>query len=121
VAGEIGDHPEMFATPNALQCYAGKAPVTRRSGKSELVVSTRLACNGHLRDAVQQWAFCSLQRSAWAREYYEGQIARGKGHHAALRALGNRWLEVIWHCLIRGTRYVEAIHVANRKRFQQAA
>ena len=121
VAGEIGDHPEMFATPGALQCYAGKAPVTRRSGKSELVVSTRLACNGHLRDAVQQWAFCSLQRSVWAREYYEGQIARGKGHHAALRALGNRWLEVLWHCLIRGTRYVEAIHVANRKRFQQAA
>ncbi len=63
VAGEIGDHPEMFTSPNGLQCYAGKAPVTRRSGKSELVVSTRLACNGHLRDAVQQWAFCSLRRS----------------------------------------------------------
>ena len=54
VAGEIGDHPEMFASPNGLQCCAGKAPVTRRSGKHELVVSTRLACNGHLRDAVQQ-------------------------------------------------------------------
>ena len=53
VAGEIGDHPEMFASPNGLQCCAGKAPVTRRSGKHELVVSTRLACNGHLRDAVQ--------------------------------------------------------------------
>lgn len=121
VAGEIGDHPEMFATPNALQCYAGKAPVTRRSGKSELVVSTRLACNGYLRDAVQQWAFCSLQRSGWAREFYDGQIAKGRGHHAALRALGNRWLEVLWHCLMRGTLYVEAIHVANRARFAQAA
>jgi transposase len=121
VAGEIGDHPEMFATPNALQCYAGKAPVTRRSGKSELVVSTRLARNGHLRDAVQQWAFCSLLRSGWAREFYDGQIAKGRGHHAALRALGNRWLEVLWHCLIRGTLYVEAIHVANRARYAQAA
>jgi transposase len=121
VAGEIGDHPEMFATPNALQCYAGKAPVTRRSGKSELVVSTRLACNGHLRDAVQQWAFCSLQLSGWARDFYDGQVARGKGHHAALRALGNRWLEVLWHCLDRGSLYDEVVHVANRKRFQQAA
>ena len=116
VAGEIGDHPEMFASPNGLQCYAGKAPVTRRSGKSELVVSTRLACNGHLRDAVQQWAFCSLQGSGWAREFYDGQVAKGKGHHAALRALGNRWLEILWHCLIRGTRYDERLHVANRDR-----
>ncbi len=44
----------------------GKAPVTRRSGKSELVVANRLACNGYLRDAVQQWAFCSLNSSGWA-------------------------------------------------------
>jgi transposase len=121
VAGEIGDHPEMVASPNGLQCYAGKAPVTRRSGKSELIVSTRLACNGHLRDAVQQWAFCSLTRSGWAREFYDAQIAKGKNHHAALRALGNRWLEILWHCLIRGVRYHEATHVANRNRALQRA
>lgn len=34
VAGEIGDHPNQYQSPNALQCYAGKAPVTRRSGKA---------------------------------------------------------------------------------------
>jgi transposase len=119
VAGEIGDHPEMFASPSGLQCYAGKAPVTRRSGKSELVVSTRLACNGHLRDAAQQWAFCSLRSSGWAREFYDGQIAKGKQHNAALRALGNRWLEVLWHCLMRRVGYDEATHVANRNRALQ--
>jgi len=116
VAGEIGDHVDQFESPNALQCYAGKAPVTRRSGKSELVVATRLACNRHLADAVQQWAFCSLRASGWAREFYDAQRARGKHHHAALRALGNRWLEVLWHCLIRGVCYDEATHVANRNR-----
>lgn len=116
VAGEIGDHPQQFESPNALQCYAGKAPVTRRSGKSELVVSCRLAYNRHLGDAVQQWAFCSLRRSAWAREFYDAQRAKGKGHHAALRALGNRWLEVLWHCLRKGVRYDEAAHAANRNR-----
>jgi len=71
----VGCPAEMFASPNGLQCYAGKAPVTRRSGKSELVVSTRLACNGHLRDAVQQWAFCSLLYSGRVREFYDGQVA----------------------------------------------
>jgi transposase len=116
VAGEIGDHPQQFGSPNALACYAGKAPVTRRSGRSELVVATRLACNRHLADAVQQWAFCSLRCSGWAREFYDLQRARGKTHHAALRALGNRWLEILWHCLIRGQLYDEATHLANRNR-----
>lgn len=116
IAGEIGDTIGQFTTPNALQCYAGKAPVTRRSGKSELVIATRLACNRYLADAVQQWAFTSLRSSAWAREFYDTQRARGKKHHAALRALGNRWLEILWHCLTNGVRYDEAVHIANRNR-----
>jgi transposase len=116
IAGEIGDHPQQFGSPNALACYAGKAPVTRRSGRSELVVATRLACNRYLADAVQQWAFCSLNQSGWAREFYDLQRARGKTHHAALRALGNRWLEIVWHCLLRGQLYDEATHTANRNR-----
>jgi transposase len=116
VAGEIGDHPEQFESPNALQCYAGKAPVTRRSGKSEFVISCRLAYNRHLGDAVQQWALCSLRSSPWARAFYDEKRAKGKGHHAALRALGNRWLEVLWHCLQRDVPYNETIHAANRRR-----
>jgi transposase len=116
VAGEIGDHPQQFESPNALQCYGGKAPVTRRSGKSELVVSCRLAYNRHLGDAVQQWAFCSLRSSRWAREFYDAKRANGKSHQAALRALGNRWLELLWHCLRRGVLYDETVHVANRNR-----
>lgn len=115
VAAEIGNVTN-FDTPNGLQCYAGKAPVTRRSGKHELVVANRLACNGHLRDAVQQWAFCSLRGSGWAREFYDAHRAKGNGHHAALRALGNRWLEVLWHCLTRNVAYDENVHVANRNR-----
>jgi transposase len=121
IAGEIGDAIGQFDTPNALQCYAGKAPVTRRSGKSELVVASRLACNRYLAEAVQHWAFTSLRTSPWAREFYDAQRSRGKKHHAALRALGNRWLEVLWHCLTRNMRYDETVHVANRNRAQGRA
>jgi transposase len=116
IAGEVGEHIEQFTTPNSLQCYAGRAPVTRRSGKRDLVVAHRLACNRYLADAVHKWAFASLRRSAWARAFYDAQRARGKNHHAALRALGNRWLEVLWHCLTHGAHYDEAVHVANRNR-----
>ena len=116
VAGEIGERFDQFDSPNALQCYAGAAPVTRRSGKSDFVVARRLAHNHYLGAAVHQWAFCSLAQSVWAREFYDGKIKAGKGHHAALRALGNRWLEVLWHCLRKGVRYDENVHVAHRNR-----
>nr|WP_239029028.1 transposase [Pseudonocardia acidicola] len=99
-----------------MQCYAGRAPVTRRSGKSDFVVARRLTHNRHLGDAVHQWAFCSLTRSGWAREFYDSKITAGKSHHNALRALGNRWLEILWYCLTRGIPYDENVHVANRNR-----
>jgi len=116
VAGEIGEGIEQFTSPNALKCYAGTAPVTRRSGRSEYVVARRLAHNRYLGNAVHQCAFCSLQQSAWARQFYNAKVAAGKSHHTALRALANRWLEILWHCLHRGVTYNEQVHTANRQR-----
>jgi hypothetical protein len=115
VAGEIGDHIEQFTAPGGLQCYAGTAPVTRRSGRSELVIARRLAHNRYLGTAVHQWAFCSLTKSGWAREFYDAKVAAGKGHHSALRALANRWLEILWHCLTKGVHYNENVHIRNRQ------
>ena len=77
-------------------------------------MACRLACTRYLAAAVQQWAFCSLRESGWAGAFYHAHRARGKTHQAALRALGNRWLEVLWHCLPKGVLYDETIHVANR-------
>jgi hypothetical protein len=119
IAGEIGDHIEQFTTPGALQCYAGTAPVTRRSGRSEFVVARRLAHNRYLGTAAHQWAFCSLTTSGWAREFYDTKIAAGKSHHATLRALANRWLEILWHCLTKGARYDETVHTRNRQQALQ--
>lgn len=51
------------------------------------------------------------------REFYDSHRARGKTHHAALRAFGNRWLEVLWHCLTNNTPYDGNIHAANRNRY----
>ncbi|HEY2504890.1 MAG TPA: transposase [Streptosporangiaceae bacterium] len=118
VAGEIGEHHEQFTTPNALQCYAGRAPVTRRSGRSQFTIARRLAYNRHLGEATQQWAFCSLGQSAWARQFYDSKVGAGNSHHAALRKLGNRWLQVLWHCLDKGVCYDETTHAANRLRSQ---
>ncbi len=116
VAAEIGDHFEQFESPNPLPCCAGQAPVTRGSGKSAFVVAHRLVGNRPLSNAVQRWASCSLNRSGWARELHDAKVARGLGHHAALRGLGNRWLEVLWHCLQKGVAHGEAAQIASRHR-----
>jgi len=50
-------------------------PVTVRSGK-QVVVRFRFACDKQLRYAVDQLAWLSLQRSEWARAYYDQQRAR---------------------------------------------
>jgi transposase len=120
VLGEVGDRRERFPTPSALQCYAGTAPVTRASGKAR-VVAARLACNRVLHQACLRWAFCSLTRSGWARAFYDQQRRAGKGHFAALRALANRWLEVLHHLLRTGKTYDEAVHQANRTKTPRLA
>ena len=120
VLGEIGDRRERFPTPAALQCYAGTAPTTKASGRTRVVVA-RGACNRFLRQALLRWAFCSLPRSAWARSFYDGQRAAGKGHFKAIRALANRWLEILHHLLATGQRYDEAVHQRNRAKAPRPA
>lgn len=73
-----------------------------------------MASNRYPGDAVRQWAFCSLSRSAWAHEFYDSKIVAGQTCHAGLRALSNRWVGILWRCLTRGVHYDEAIHQANR-------
>jgi transposase len=115
VLGEIGDRRERFPTPATLQCYAGTAPVTRASGRARIVVA-RTACNRFLRQALLQWAFCSLTHSGWARASYDAQRQAGKTHRSALRSLANRWLGILHHLLATGQRYDEAVHQRNRAR-----
>ena len=114
VLGEMGDRHERFPTPAALQCYAGTAPVTRASGRLR-VVTLRRSCNRALQQAVLGWAYCSIPRSAWAKSVYDQQRARGNSHAAALRVVGNRWLEVLHHLLSTHQRYDAAVHEQHRQ------
>ena len=58
----------------------------------------RYARNRRLGDAVQQWAFCCMRGSPGARAYYQALRARGIGHQAALRQLGNRLVGILHGC-----------------------
>jgi transposase len=106
VLGEFGDAPNRFTDAKARKNYAGTSPITRASGRKTIVLA-RYARNRRLADAVHQWAFCALTGSPGARAYYDSLRARGTGHHAALRQLGNRLVGILHGCLKTGTLYDE--------------
>jgi transposase len=106
VLAEFGDDPARYADAKARKNYAGTSPITRASGTRRVVLA-RYARNRHLADATHQWAFCALTASPGARAYYDTIRARGTGHHAALRQLGNRLVGILHGCLKTRTPYRE--------------
>lgn len=78
----------------ALRALAGLAPVTKRSGKSRVVVM-RYGCNSRLRNAFYHWARTSIQRDPASRAYYVSLRARGHTHGRALRSVADRWLRIL--------------------------
>jgi Transposase/Transposase IS116/IS110/IS902 family len=113
----LGDAPGRWESFRHLQAQAGAVPVTKRSGKQR-VVHFRFACDKSLRHVVDRVAFLSLLSSAWARAYYEQQRARGHAHHQALRALGAKWLKIIFVMWHRQVAYDEQYHLATMTRQQ---
>ena len=77
----------------ALRNLCGSAPVTRRSGKSWMVMRRR-ACNRRLRNAAFHWAQTAAQCDPTSRAKYEALRARGHGHARALRSVVDRLLYV---------------------------
>lgn len=109
---ELGDAKSRWESFRHLQAEAGGVPVTKASGKSH-VVHFRFACNKLLRYASYWLSFSSLNRCEWANQYYRGQRAKGHGHHEALRALGAKWLKIIFVMWRDHKPYNEDYHLAN--------
>lgn len=118
----LGDTEGRWESFKHLQAYSGTVPVTRRSGKSQ-VVHFRYACNKGMRYAVYLLAFISLRQSEWAMAYYRSQRAKGHSHHQSLRALGAKWLKIIFVMWRDHKPYDENYHLANiaRHHLRQAA
>src|SRR5512138_187850 len=113
----LGDAPGRWESFRHLQAHAGTVPVTKRSGKQR-TVQFRFACDKALRYVVEQVAFLSMLSSEWARAYYDQQRARGHSHRQALRALGAKWLKIIFVMWQRQIPYDEQYHLATMTRQQ---
>jgi transposase len=110
---ELGDDRERFDSPQALQCYAGTAPVSYQSGQVKKA-RFRRACQKVLRQTVHLWVNHSREKCPWAEAYYQKKRAEGQGHASALRCLGQRWLKILWKMWQTGRRYDAELHQRNQ-------
>lgn len=110
---ELGADRQVFEDPEALQCYAGAAPVTQQSGRTRHVFIRR-ACNTTLRATVHLWAERSRVKCPWAEAYYRHKREQGMGHAAALRCLAMRWLKVLWKMWADRTTYDGERHLRDQ-------
>jgi transposase len=102
----FGTDRDRLPSPRDVQTYSGIAPVIERSGKKSWT-HWRWHNPKFLHQTFHEYAGNSIPYSAWAKAYYEHQKERGKGHHAALRALAFKWIRIIHRCWRDGVAYDE--------------
>ncbi len=110
---ELGDNRDRFDSPEALQCYAGTAPVSYQSGQINKACFRR-ACHKVLRHTVHLWVDLSRPQCPWAQAYYQKKRKEGKSHACAIRCLGQRWLKIIWKMWQDGKPYDAELHQRNQ-------
>lgn len=88
----------------ALRSLTGVAPVTKRSGKSCVVVR-RQACHDRLANAMYHWARVAVQHDLRSRAKYAALRSRGHSHGRALRSVADRLLNVACAMLKAGTTF----------------
>jgi transposase len=108
----FGTNRDRFPDAASIQQYSGIAPVCEESGKSRWV-HRRWAAPKFVRQSFHEFSKHSIRYSPWARAHYDQQRERGKGHHAAIRAVAFKWQRILWRCWQDRTPYDEA-------RYQQA-
>jgi transposase len=86
----------------ALRTLSGVAPVTKRSGKSHVVVM-RYAAHVRLRNTVYHWARVATQHDDKSHTRYAALRRRGHSHGRAIRGVADRLLAVACVLLQRQT------------------
>jgi transposase len=107
----FGTDRDRYEAAVEVANYFGISPVIERSGKQEWI-HWRWHCPKFLRQSVVEFANHSIGFCPWAKMFYNAQIKRGKGHHAAVRALAFKWIRIIFQCWQQRVPYDEAKYLA---------
>ena len=104
----FGTDRDRFEVAGDLLNLSGIAPVRIASGKKtgkNASVHCRRACPKFLRQSFHEFGECSIRYCSWAQACYQAQRGRGKGHHAAVRAVTFKWIRILFACWKQRTPY----------------
>lgn len=107
----FGELRERFPTAEAVQRYAGVAPVTERSGNKSSV-HWRYGCSTFLRQTFVEWAAGSITGCFWARQFYDLHRQKGASRQATLRALAFKWIRILFRCWVDRRPYDESRYLS---------
>ena len=105
-----GTDRDRYDSAESMQKYAGVAPVTKASGKSKITIR-RVACPKFLLQTFHEFAGHSLEKSIWAKSFYDMMRERGKKHHTAIRALAYKWIRIMYVCWNQSVPYDEVKYI----------
>ena len=105
-----GTDRDRYDSAESMQKYAGVAPVTKASGKSKITIR-RVACPKFLLQTFHEFAGHSLEKSIWAKSFYDMMRERGKMHHTAIRALAYKWIRIMYVCWNQSVPYDEVKYI----------
>ena len=109
----VGTLRERFESAQNLATFAGIAPVEESSGKMKWV-HWRWSCPKFIRQTFHEWAACSIRICGWAREHYDSQRNKKKGHHAAVRSVAFKWIRIFFRCWRDRMPYCEETYLKAR-------
>ena len=112
----FGSERARYQSAAAIQQYSGIAPVTERSGKNQHWVHRRWGRPHFVHQSFFEYANQSLLHCAWAKCYVQEQMAKGKKHPTAVRALAFKWQRIMFVCWRDRVAYDETTYLKSLKR-----
>ena len=107
----LGDDRSRYPDAASLQAASGIAPVTTQSGRQRFV-NARWACTKFMKQTFHEFAGLSINRSRWAKAFYEQQRSKGKSAQMSRRDLAYRWQRIIFRLWQSGEAYDEDRYIA---------
>lgn len=112
----FGTHRSRYQSATAIQQYSGIAPVTERSGKNQHWVHRRWSRPHFVHQSFFEYANQSVLHCPWAKLYLQEQMAKGKKHPTAVRALAFKWQRIMYVCWRDRVAYDETTYLDTLQR-----
>ena len=114
----FGRERSRYQSAAAIQRYSGIAPVTERSGKNQHWVHRRWGRPHFLHQSFFEYANQSVLHCSWpwAKLFLQEQMAKGKKHPTAVRALAFKWQRIMFVCWRDRVAYDESTYLDGLKR-----